>query len=153
MQDAGLDGRMSDTDKLHAGVCIGSGIGSLQDTYETALVFHEQGPRRVSPMFVPKILANMAAGHVSMLYGLRGPNHAASTACATGAHAIGDAARFISYGDADVMLAGGTESPLHPLAVAGFAKWGCGSVCANVWQSKELGCRLEHGPRAGVAAV
>ncbi|CAG8439738.1 526_t:CDS:10 [Funneliformis mosseae] len=109
-------------ERNRTGVCIGSGIGSLEDVISTTMTYNAYGPRKVSPMFVPKILINMAAGHLTMKYGFRGPNHAASTACTTGAHSIGDASRFIQFGDADVMVAGGSEACVLPLAIAGFAK-------------------------------
>ena len=104
------------------GVYIGSGIGSLDDVVNTTLDFDRGGYRKVSPLFVPRLLINLAAGHISMRWGFRGPNHAATTACTTGAHALGDAARLIAFGDADIMVAGGAESCIHPLAIAGFAR-------------------------------
>ncbi|KAI5362177.1 Putative beta-ketoacyl synthase, thiolase, beta-ketoacyl synthase, active [Septoria linicola] len=104
------------------GVTIGSGIGNLDEAYNTSVAFHEAGYRKVSPLFVPRLLINLAAGHVSIKHGFMGPNHAATTACTTGIHAIGDASRLIAFGDADVMVAGGAESCIHPLAIAGFAR-------------------------------
>ncbi|KAF9325244.1 Mitochondrial beta-keto-acyl synthase [Podila minutissima] len=112
----------TEDEKERTGVCLGSGIGSLDDMASTTLAYAENGYKKMSPMFVPKILINMAAGHLTMKFGFKGPNHAVSTACTTGAHSIGDAMRFIQYGDADVMVAGGSEACIHPLAVAGFAK-------------------------------
>src|SRR5215469_388452 len=108
-------------DCISTGVLIGSGIGGIEGIAETAIVLKERGPRRVSPFFIPGRLINLASGYVSIEFGLKGPNHAVVTACSTGAHAIGDAARMIALGDADVMVAGGTESPLNRLSVAGFA--------------------------------
>ena len=103
------------------GVMIGSGIGGLNMIYDTAAVLREQGPRRVSPFFIPSTLINLASGHVSMKYGFKGPNHSVVTACATGTHAIGDAMRLIMHGDADVMVAGGAEASINRLGIVGFA--------------------------------
>jgi 3-oxoacyl-[acyl-carrier-protein] synthase II len=100
---------------------IGSGIGGINGIAETAILLKEKGPRRVSPFFIPGRLINLASGYVSIEHGLKGPNHAVVTACSTGAHAIGDAARLIMFDDADVMLAGGTESPINRISMAGFA--------------------------------
>jgi 3-oxoacyl-[acyl-carrier-protein] synthase II len=104
-----------------AGVLIGSGIGGLSGIADTSLLLKEKGPRRVSPFFIPGRLINLAAGYVSIKHQLKGPNHAVVTACATGTHAIGDAARLVAFGDADVMVAGGAESPICRIALAGFA--------------------------------
>jgi 3-oxoacyl-[acyl-carrier-protein] synthase II len=103
------------------GVMIGSGIGGLESIAKTAVILKERGPRRVSPFFIPGALINLCSGQVSIKYGFKGPNHAVVTACSTGAHAIGDAARLIALGDADVMVAGGAESPVCEIGVAGFA--------------------------------
>ena len=103
------------------GVLIGSGIGGLDEIYKTSTLLNERGPRRISPFFVPASLINLVSGHVSIKYGYRGPNHSVVTACATGTHAIGDAARLIALDDADVMIAGGAEGAVCRLGVAGFA--------------------------------
>ncbi len=107
-------------DRLRTGVMIGSGIGGLSSIAETAVLLKEKGPRRVSPFFIPGALINLVSGQVSIRYGFKGPNHAVVTACSTGAHAIGDAARLIQWGDADVMIAGGAESPISEIGIAGF---------------------------------
>jgi len=120
VQDAGWMPE-DEADRLRTGVMIGSGIGGLESIAETTLILRDRGPRRISPFFVPGALINLCSGQVSIRYGFKGPNHAVVTACSTGAHAIGDAARLIARGDADVMLAGGAESPICELGVAGFA--------------------------------
>jgi len=116
------DWRPDDQDSLErTGVMIGSGIGGLQTIAEGALTVRERGPRKLSPFFIPASLINLVSGHVSIRYGFQGPNHAVVTACSTGAHAIGDAARLIAFDDADVMVAGGTEAAVCRLGMAGFA--------------------------------
>jgi 3-oxoacyl-[acyl-carrier-protein] synthase II len=111
----------TEAERARAGVLIGSGIGGLQGIERAAMTMHEKGPRRLSPFFIPGRLINLASGYTSIKHGLKGPNHSVVTACSTGAHAIGDAARLIALDDADVMVAGGTESPLCRLALGGFA--------------------------------
>jgi 3-oxoacyl-[acyl-carrier-protein] synthase II len=108
-------------DQTSTGVLIGSGIGGIEGIAATAIQLHEKGPRRVSPFFIPGRIINLASGFVSIEFGLKGPNHAVVTACSTGAHAIGDAARMVALGDADVMVAGGAESPVNRMALVGFA--------------------------------
>jgi len=116
-------GWKADTEEAgdRTGVMVGSGIGGLSTIYDTSVTLHERGPRRVSPFFIPASLINLASGQISIRHGFRGPNHSAVTACATGAHAIGDAARLIQYDDADVMIAGGAEAAICRLGIAGFA--------------------------------
>ncbi len=121
LEDAGLTG-MTEAERFRAGCMIGSGIGGLPGIEKESIVLHEKGPRRVSPHFVHGRLINLISGQVSIKYGLMGPNHAVVTACSTGAHAIGDAARLIALDDADVMLAGGAEGAICPLGIAGFAQ-------------------------------
>ena len=121
LEDAGLT-EMSEEQRYRVGVSIGSGIGGLPGIEKESIVLHEKGPRRVSPHFVHGRLINLISGQVSIKYGLMGPNHAVVTACSTGAHSIGDAARMIMLDDADIMVAGGAESALCPLGIAGFSQ-------------------------------
>jgi len=120
VKDSGWEPQDEDG-RERTGVMIGSGIGGLPGITEGALTLHEKGPRRLSPFFIPSNLINLASGHVSIRYGFSGPNHAVVTACSTGAHAIGDAARLIMWDDADVMVAGGTEAAVCRIGIAGFA--------------------------------
>jgi 3-oxoacyl-[acyl-carrier-protein] synthase II len=120
LDDAGWHPRTYE-EEIVSGVLIGSGIGGIEGIAETALTLRDRGPRRVSPFFIPGRIINLASGYVSIAHALKGPNHAVVTACSTGAHAIGDAGRLIALGDADVMVAGGTESPVNRLSLAGFA--------------------------------
>ena len=120
LDDAGWHPKSYD-EQTSTGVLIGSGIGGIEGIAETAMALHEKGPRRVSPFFIPGRIINLASGFVSIAHGLKGPNHAVVTACSTGAHAIGDAARLVASGDAEVMVAGGAESPVNRISLAGFA--------------------------------
>ncbi len=119
VRDAGI-GELSEAEKLRTGVMIGSGIGGLTAIADTAVLIKEKGPKRVSPFFIPSALINLVSGQVSIRFGFKGPNHAVVTACSTGAHAIGDAARLIQWGDADIMVAGGAEAPISEIGIAGF---------------------------------
>jgi 3-oxoacyl-[acyl-carrier-protein] synthase II len=134
-------------DQTATGVLIGSGIGGLQGIDDAAITLKERGPRRISPFFIPGRLINLASGQVSIRHGLRGPNHSVVTACSTGAHAIGDASRLIALGDADVMVAGGTESPVCRLAVAGFAA--CKALSTDFNDTPEKGSRPYDRDRDG----
>jgi len=120
LDDAGWHPK-SYEEQATTGVLIGSGIGGIEGIAETAVVLHDRGPRRVSPFFIPGRIINLAAGYVSIAFGLKGPNHSVVTACSTGAHAIGDAARLVALGDAEVMVAGGAESPVNRISLAGFS--------------------------------
>jgi 3-oxoacyl-[acyl-carrier-protein] synthase II len=134
-------------DQCASGVLIGSGIGGLSGIAETAIVLKEKGPRRVSPFFIPGRLINLAGGQVSIQHGLKGPNHAVVTACSTGAHAIGDAGRLIALGDADVMVAGGAESAVTRIGMAGFAA--CKALSTGFNDRPEQGSRPYDKDRDG----
>jgi len=135
VRDSGWEPQTTE-DFERTGVMIGSGIGGLASIAETAVLIKERGPKRVSPFFIPGALINLVSGQVSIRFGFKGPNHAVVTACSTGAHAIGDAARLIALGDADVMVAGGAESPICEIGVAGF------NAC------KALSTKREDNPKA-----
>ncbi len=119
IKDAGLDSFEGDKDRI--GVSVGSGIGGLNTIYDNCIELHTGGPRRVSPFFIPKGIINMTAGNISIKYGFRGPNISVVTACATGAHSIGEAARIIQHGDADIMICGGAEGAVGRIGLAGFS--------------------------------
>ncbi|MCG8270584.1 beta-ketoacyl-ACP synthase II [Aquamicrobium sp. NLF2-7] len=120
LKDSGWEPK-TEEERCASGVMIGSGIGGIEGIAENSIILKERGPRRISPFFIPGQIINLVSGQVSIRHGFKGPNHAVVTACSTGAHAIGDAARLIMFGDADVMLAGGAEAPVNRLSLAGFA--------------------------------
>jgi len=136
-----------DQDKWRTGVMIGSGIGGLPSIEKTSLLLEEKGPRRVSPFFIPGSLINLVSGMVSIKYGFKGPNHAVVTACSTGAHAIGDAARMVSFGDADIMVAGGAEAAICPVGIAGFLA--CRALSTGFNDDPEKGSRPYDKDRDG----
>ena len=137
----------SEEDQEATGVMVGAGIGGLGPIAETAIILKEQGPRRVSPFFIPSALINLASGQISIRHGLKGPNHSVVTACATGAHAIGDASRMIALGDADVMVAGGAESSIVPIGIAGFLA--CKALCTAYNDTPETASRPYDRGHAG----
>ena len=137
----------SDEDRERTGVMFGSGIGGLGPIADTAIILKEQGPRRVSPFFIPSALINLTSGQISIRHGLKGPNHSVVTACATGAHAIGDAARMIALDDADVMVAGGAESSIVPIGIAGFLA--CKALCTAYNDTPEKASRPYDRGHAG----
>jgi 3-oxoacyl-[acyl-carrier-protein] synthase II len=146
LDDAGWRPQSRD-DQIATGVMIGAGIGGVEGIAETAITLKERGPRRVSPFFIPGRIINLASGHVSIAFGLKGPNSAVVTACSTGSHAIGDAGRMIALGDADVMVAGGTESPVNRISIAGFAAMRALSTAFN--ETPERASRPYDKDRAG----
>lgn len=145
VSDSNLD--LDSSDKSKIGVAVGSGIGSFPDAYENSIAFNLHGYKKVQPLFIPKLLNNMAAGNISIKHGLTGPLHSVSTACATGLNAIGDAFNFIKNDYADVMICGGTEASLHPLALAGFAR--ARSVASEFEEQPQAASRPFDGQRNG----
>jgi 3-oxoacyl-[acyl-carrier-protein] synthase II len=137
----------TDDQKERTGVMVGSGIGGLGPIADTAIILKEQGPRRVSPFFIPMSLINLTSGQISIRHGLKGPNHSVVTACATGAHAIGDAARMIALDDADVMVCGGAESSIVPIGIAGFLA--CKALCTAFNDKPEKASRPYDKDHAG----
>ncbi|MDQ3561230.1 MAG: beta-ketoacyl-ACP synthase II [Pseudomonadota bacterium] len=144
--DSGWAPRTED-ERAATGVLIGSGIGGIEGIVEAGITLKEKGPRRISPFFIPGRLINLASGYVSIKHGLKGPNHAVVTACSTGAHAIGDASRLVALGDADVMLAGGAESPVSRISLAGFAA--CRALSTNFNDRPEQASRPYDRDRDG----
>lgn len=138
MEDSGWEPQ-SEEERYRAGVMIGSGIGGLPGIEEASIDLAARGPRRVSPFFITGRLINLVSGNVSIEFGLKGPNHAVVTACSTGAHAIGDAARLIQYDDADIMVAGGAEATICPIGIAGFAA--CKALSTNFNDTPEKASR------------
>jgi 3-oxoacyl-[acyl-carrier-protein] synthase II len=137
----------SDEDRERTGVMMGAGIGGLGPIAENALILQESGPRRISPFFIPSALINLASGQISIRHGLKGPNHAVVTACASGVHAIGDAARMIALDDADVMVAGGAEASIVPIGIAGFLA--CKALCTAYNDTPEKASRPYDRDHAG----
>ncbi len=137
----------AEEDRLRTGVMIGSGIGGLASIERTAIELKERGPRKVSPFFIPGSLINLCSGQVAIRHGFKGPNHAVVTACSTGAHAIGDAARIIKYGDADVMIAGGAEQAICRLGIVGFIA--CKALSTGYNDTPERGSRPYDAGRDG----
>jgi 3-oxoacyl-[acyl-carrier-protein] synthase II len=146
MKDSGLELKTED-EKYNSGVLIGSGIGGLSNIADTTTLMNEKGPRRIGPFFIPGSLINLASGLVSIEFGLKGPNHAVVTACSTGSHAIGDAARIIAVGDADVMVAGGAESAICRIGIAGFIA--CKALATKFNDAPEKGSRPYDKDRDG----
>ena len=146
MKDAGLELDTEDK-RCRAGVLVGSGIGGLSNIADTTLLMEQKGPRRISPFFIPGSLINLAGGLISIEFGCKGPNHAVVTACSTGSHAIGDAARLIAFDDADVMVAGGAESAVCRLGIAGFIA--CKALSTKFNDTPEKGSRPYDSGRDG----
>ena len=137
----------TEDDRCRTGVIVGSGIGGLNGIYYASLELQEKGPRRISPFFIPSSLINLCSGQISIRHGFKGPNHSVVTACATGTHAIGDAARIIKYGDADVMVAGGTEAAVGPIGIAGFVA--CRALSTNFNDRPQMASRPYDKDRDG----